>query len=129
MSGYSAYLNNIYMSGVIEQFEQLPYRIEIDTEGQDTLAYGESLNVSCTVYKGWEDMTAHVVGWSIVRDSGDPLADAAWNVSQKARNFDGDIIIEHGVNYSDLGTIGISTLFTITATISDGTTTNFTLEL
>jgi len=129
MTGYSAYLNNIYMSGVIEQFEQLPYRIDIDTEGQDTLAYGEHLNVSCTVYKGWEDMTDHVVGWSIVRDTGDPLADAAWNVSQKAQNFDGDIVIEHGQNYSDLGSIGVSTLFTITAIISDGTTTNYTLEL
>ena len=129
MSGYSAYLNNIYMSGVIKQFEELPYRLEIDTEGQDTLAYGESLNVTCTVYKGWEDMTSHVVDWKIERDTGDQLADAAWNVSQKARNFDGTIVIEHGQNYSDLGTIGISTLFTITATISDGTTTNYTIEL
>ena len=42
MTGYSAYLNNIYMSGVIEQFENLPLRMEIDTQGQDTLAYGES---------------------------------------------------------------------------------------
>lgn len=129
MTGYSAYLNNIYMSGVIEQFENLPYRIEIDTEGQDTLAYGEQLNVSCTVYKGWEDMTSHVVEWKIERDTGDPLADAAWNVSAKAKAFDGDIVIEHRESYTDLGSIGISTLFTITATISDGTTTNYTLEL
>ena len=129
MSGYSAYLNNIYMSGVIEQFVLLPYRLEIDTEGQDTLAYGESLNVTCSVFKGWDDVTSQVVLWKIERDTGDPLADAAWNLSSKAVNFRGSIVIEHNQNYTDLGSIGISTLFTITATLSDGDSAEYNLTI
>ncbi|MBQ6097915.1 MAG: hypothetical protein IJK99_09230 [Bacteroidales bacterium] len=129
MSGYSAYLNNIYMSGVIEQFELLPYRMEIDTEGQDTLAYGESLTAVCSVWKGWDDVTSQVVQWHIERDSGDALADAAWNLSSKAINFRGTIVIEHNQNYSDLGTIGVSTLFTMTAVLSDGDSAEYTLTI
>ena len=129
MSGYSAYLNNIYMSGVIEQFELLPYRMEIDTEGCDTLAYGESLTATCSVWKGWDDVTADVVSWSIVRDSGDALADAAWNLSSKAINFRGTIVIEHTANHSDLGTIGVSTLFTMTAVLSDGDSAEYNLTI
>lgn len=129
MSGYSAYLNNIYMSGVIEQFELLPYRLEIDTEGQDTLAYGECLNVTCSVFKGWDDVTNQVVLWKIERDTGDSLADAAWNLSSKAVNFRGSIVIEHNQSYTDLGSIGISTLFTITATLSDGDSAEYNLTI
>ena len=40
MEGYSAYLNNIYMTGVIEQLENYPARIEIDTQGDNFLAFG-----------------------------------------------------------------------------------------
>ena len=129
MSGYSAYLNNIYMSGVIQQFENLPYRMEIDTEGEDTLAYGESLHVTCRVFKGWDDVTEHVVSWSIVRDSGDPMADRTWKLKDKARNFAGTIDIVHGVSGSDLGSIGISTLFTIKADLSNGGRATYTLQV
>lgn len=127
MTGYSAYLNNIYMSGVVEQFLNLPLRLEIDTEGQDTLAYGESLNVTCTVYKGWDDITSKVTSWKIARDTGNPTEDAAWALLDKAKNFNGSITIEHGKEYSDLGNIGVSTLFTITATLSSGDTTSYSL--
>lgn len=127
MTGYSAYLNNIYMSGVVEQFLNLPLRLEIDTEGQDTLAYGESLNVTCTVYKGWDDITSKVTSWKIARDTGNPTEDAAWALLDKAKNFNGSITIEHGKEYSDLGNIGVSTLFTITATLSSGDATSYSL--
>lgn len=129
MSGYSAYLNNIYMSGVIEQFELLPYRMEIDTEGQDTLAYGEHLDVVCSVWKGWDDVTSEVVTWRIVRESSDPLADAAWNLSSKATNFRGTIRIEHGSSYSDLDPNTVSTIFRMTATLADASTAQYTLEV
>lgn len=129
MRGYSAYLNNIYMSGVIEQFTLLPLRMEIDNQGMDTLAYGESMLVTCTVWKGWDEVTGSVAEWKIVRDSGDETEDAAWNNSAKAQAFAGAIVIEHYTNYSDLGEIGISTLFTITAYMTDGETTDFTLEI
>ena len=129
MSGYSAYLNNIYMSGTIQQFENLPYRLEIDTEGQDTLAFGESLNITCSVFKGWDDVTDKVVNWKIERDTGDPTADAAWRLLTKVKNFDGSIVIEHNESYSDLAAIGVSTLFTITALLNSGDTANFAITL
>lgn len=129
MTGYSAYLNNIYMSGVIEQFENLPYRMEIDTEGQDTLAYGEHLDAICSVYKGWDDLTSQVVSWSVVRESSDPLADAAWNLSSKAVNFRGRIRIEHGPSYSDLDPNTVSTIFRMTATLPDEGSAEYVLEI
>ena len=129
MTGYSAYLNNLYMSGTIKQFELLPYRMEIDNNGMDALAYGESMTVVCSVYKGFDDVTTKVAKWKIVRDSGDPTEDEAWNNSSKAQNFAGVIVIEHFKNYSDLGQIGVSTLFTITADMTDGNTTNYMLEI
>ena len=115
MTGYSAYLNNIYMSGVIQQLTELPYRIEIENEGKDTLLDGDSVTVTSSVLKGWDDMTSHVSQWSIVRDSGNPTADAQWAQLTKVTTFEGTIQLE----YSDLGTSGISTLFTITATMDD----------
>ena len=129
MTGYSAYLDNIYMSGTIKQFDLLPYRMEIDNNGMDALAYGESMTVVCSVYKGFDDVTTKVAKWKIVRDSGDPTEDEAWNNSSKAQNFAGVIVIEHFKNYSDLGQIGVSTLFTITADMTDGSTTDYTLEI
>lgn len=129
MTGYSAYLNNIYMSGTIQQFEHLPYRIEIDTEGMDTLAYGETLHLSCRVYKGWEDVTDKVVDWDIIRDTGDPQADAAWALLPKVKNFEGSIDIVHTVSYSDLAEIGVSTLFTIQALVNDGGEAEYNLTI
>ena len=129
MTGYSAYLNNIYMSGVIQQFQDIPYRMEIDTGGQDTLAYGESITVKCSVFHGWDDKTSEVTSWSIVRDTGDTAADAAWSELDKVKNFAGTITIAHGKDYSDLATVGLSTLFTITATLSDGTSTQLELTV
>ncbi len=129
MTGYSAYLDNIYMSGTIEQFEHLPYRLVIDTEGSDTLAYGESLNVTCSVWKGWDDVTGKVQSWKIERDTGDASADAAWALLDKAKNFAGSITIEHGQTYSDLGANIVSTLFTITANMNDGSKSEYTIAL
>lgn len=129
MSGYSAYLNNIYMSGTIKQFLAYPLRIEIDNNGMDAMAYGETMDIKCTVYKGWDDMTDKVVTWKIVRDTGNPTEDAAWALTDKAKNFAGSITIEHTESYSDLGTIGVSTLFTITATLADSQTANFSLTI
>ena len=129
MTGYSAYMNNLYMSGTIKQFDLLPYRMEIDNNGMDALAYGESMVVTCSVYKGFDDVTDKVQSWSIVRDSGDAQADAAWALLQKVKDFAGTIIIEHFKNYSDLGTVGVSTLFTITANMNDGTKNEYTITI
>lgn len=118
MTGYSAYLNNIYMTGTIEQLQiDVPVRIEIDTQGDNFLAYGESMEITCKVFKGWEDITDAVRQWAIRRDSGDTADDEAWNIKHK--DFNGSITIHNTKEISDLGNNSvtvISTLFTITAT-------------
>lgn len=121
MTGYSAYLNNIYMSGVIQQLSELPYRIEIEDEGKNTLLDGDSVTVTSAVFKGWDDMTSHVSQWSIERDSGDPTADAEWAQLAKVLAFNGTIQLV----YSDLGQSGISTLFTISVVMDDGSTAEY----
>lgn len=118
MTGYSAYLNNIYMTGTIEQLQiEAPVRIEIDTQGDNFLAYGESMDITCKVFKGWEDITDTVRQWTIRRDSGDTADDEAWNIKHK--EFNGSITIYNTKEISDLGNNSVtvvSTLFTITAT-------------
>lgn len=117
MEGYSAYLNNIYMSGVIEQFEHLDLRMDIDTEGDSSLAYGEHLHVTCKVFKGWEEKTSEVTRWEIIRDSGFAADDEAWALRPKVRNFAGviDIHLDKDASIDDLGKSEISCLFTINA--------------
>lgn len=122
MEGYSAYLNNIYMSGTIAQFDQLDLRMVIDTEGDTFLAWGESLHVTCHVWRGfYEEVTDQIVSWSIVRDSGDAADDAAWLLKQKVRDFSGEIDICFTQAENDLGGNAntVSTLFTIRASLLD----------
>lgn len=132
MTGYSAYLNNIYMSGVIEQFANLPLRMEVDTEGEQFLAYGESLTATCTVLRGWEDLTKDVVRWEVIRDSADPSNDAAWLLRDKVKNFKGklEICYDKDASKDDLGNMGVlSTLFTFRAYLDNGNSTTFTLKI
>lgn len=130
MTGYSAYLDNIYMTGHMEQVEIRPYRIEIDTQGDTFLAYGESKLITCTVYHGWEDVTDKVTRWSITRDSGDPVNDEAWALKDKVKNFSGFIDICFTEEENDLSTneLVISTLFTIKAEIETGDEVQSTLD-
>lgn len=120
MEGYSAYLNNIYMSGTIHQFDNLPLRLELDTEGDPFLAWGESLHLTCRLWRGYyEDITDQVVSWSITRDSGDATDDAAWALKQKVKDFAGTIDICFTETENDLGgnSNTVSTLFTIKASL------------
>jgi|GEM_PF-537638 len=76
MTGYSAYLNNIYMSGVIKQFEDLPTELKVETAG-DFLSVGESVTVSWKVMKGLEDLTGQYT-FSMRRYARD-FMDDTWN--------------------------------------------------
>ena len=114
MTGYSAFLNHIYMNGVIHQFEMLAPYMEIDTEGDSFLAAGETMNVTCRVMKGFDDITDTATSWSISRDSGDAVEDLAWNLAHTS--FAGSITL----SYDDLGPNTVSTLFTMTASGDDG---------
>lgn len=122
MQGYSAYLNNIYMSGRIKQFEALPLRMEIDTQGDTTMAWGERLPVVCTVWRGFDELTQQVTGWTVSRDTGVPQDDLAWSFKQKVKDFAGKIILSFDETENDLGNpvAGITTLFTFTAEIGPG---------
>lgn len=74
---------------------------------------GETNHVVCSVIRGFEDITAQVTSWNIVRDSGDAVNDAAWQNKDKVKNFDGTIDIA----WTDDDDIGDSNscIFTITA--------------
>ena len=128
MTGYSAYLNNIYMSGVIEQFTHLPYRMEIDVQGYTELAYGETMQATCTVFQGFDDKTGEVSKWSVVRDSGDQAEDRAWLLKDKVKNFNGTLEIAYTDEENDLGNLNcLSTLFTFKAEFENGTSSQYTL--
>ena len=120
MTGYSCYLNNIYMSGTIQQIENAALRISSETDGDGFLDWGEDALWTFQVWKGYyEDVTEQVTRWSITRDSGDAAEDAAWLNKAKVRNFNGSITIAFKQNDNDLASMvsTVSTLFTVTAWI------------
>lgn len=103
-------------------YEDLPLRLEILNDGDGFLAWGESLNLTCKVWKGlYSDVTNEVTAWSITRNSGVPLEDAAWLLKPKVRAFDGTIEICFNIDENDLGesTTATGTIFTIRAIIED----------
>lgn len=112
MSGYSAYLNNIFATGTIRQITPDNVRLDVTVHGDNFMGYGETKLITSVVYADWADVTDKVNKWSIKRDSGYPINDNAWNLDHL--DFNGTIWLE----YSDLGgdeVLTSSTLFTITA--------------
>lgn len=113
MTGYSAYLQNIYMTGTIEHVDiEAPYEMQISTStGDYFLADGESLTLVCTVKKAWEDLTDYAQSWEITRDSGDTAADAQWNASHTMT------LPRFTLTQADVGAsiLNASALFTLTA--------------
>ncbi len=112
MSDKSAYLNNIWMSGTIEQLENLPAVLNISTDGDNFIAAGEILHLTCNVTRGFTDITSQVTNWTIERESGDQPNDDVWNIDHL--NFNGEI----DLTYDDLGSNSyttVSTLFRIKA--------------
>lgn len=75
---------------------------------------GETNHVECSVIRGFEDITAQVTSWNIVRDSGDAVNDSAWQNKDKVKNFDGTIDIAWTDEEDDIGD-STSCIFTITA--------------
>ena len=136
MEGYSAYLNNIYMTGTIAQLAiDAPARMEIDTEGDNFLAWGESMTCTCRVYKGWDEVTEKVTKWTVTRASGDEGDDKAWLLKDKVKNFKGTLVLSYKENDNDLGMNALvpSVLFHFTAEWTEESgkeeEANFTLEI
>ena len=130
MTGYSIYLENIYMSGTIKQIEKLAVRMEIENTFSETLDFGETAPLRIFLTRGFDDFTEKAVKWSVTRDSGDATNDAAWQQKAKVVAFnntptiktteDGqrkyvgfDIAFKDGDN--DLSMEELSTLFTFKA--------------
>lgn len=128
MKGYSAYLNNIYMSGTIQQFVKWPLRMEIENSLDGFLAWGETCTLTCRIMKGWEEKTEDVKEWSVERTSGDGSSDKAWALKDKVKNFEGSIDISHSSEENDLGE-EISTLFTFRAVMKEGEEVGTTVEI
>ena len=79
-------------------------KLLIDLRGQDTLDWGETIDVVCSVVRGEEVVdTSSGWDWSVERDSGNKQEDAAWNATSKAQNFKGSINIAFTENENDLG--------------------------
>ena len=120
MTGYSAYLNNIYMSGTIQQTgpDPNPYRMETSVSDNDNYFHGsQPKTVTCIVFQGWENRTNEVSDWGITRNSGNTEADALWKAGDKAAAFNGTIQLD----FSDLGDNDNSgTEFVMSAVMTDG---------
>ena len=106
--GYGDVIGNGYFYGNIVQFDNAPYRMELDTEGDGMLGAGDRLKVTCRVMKGWEDVTDRMAVWGVTRESGDQEDDDRWNSGHG--DFAGSITLTE----DDLGN-GSSTLFRFTA--------------
>ena len=79
-------------------------KLLIDLRGQDTLDWGETIDVVCSVVRGDSIVdTSSGWDWSAERDSGNKVEDAAWNATSKAQNFKGSINIAFTENENDLG--------------------------
>lgn len=126
MTGYSAYLNNIYMTGLIKQLDINPIRMEIDYDNDNFINYGETKTLTCHVFRGFEEITSEVTKWSVTRDSGIAQDDAAWLLKQKVKDFAGTIDICFNSSENDIGNNDntISTLFTFVAEIPNATVTH-----
>lgn len=79
-------------------------KLLIDLRGQDTLDWGETIDVVCSVVRGEEVVdTSSGWDWSVERDSGNKQEDAAWNATSKAQSFKGSINIAFTESENDLG--------------------------
>lgn len=79
-------------------------KLLIDLRGQDTLDWGETIDVVCSVVRGDSIVdTSSGWDWSVERDSGNKQEDASWNATSKVQNFRGTINIAFTENENDLG--------------------------
>lgn len=114
----------LWIQEIFTPYEYLPLRLEINDSGDGFLAWGESTVLTCKVWKGiYEEVTGEVTGWSISRNSGVPIEDAAWLTKDKVRAFAGEIEICFNMEENDLGESSTAqgTTFTITAYIDQQT--------
>lgn len=69
MSGYSAYLNNVYFDGVLRQLENSPLRLIYETYGDKYVGDNDDCMIRLSAMKGVEDVTASVT-WAVSASTG-----------------------------------------------------------
>ena len=82
LQGYSAFLNNAYITGHIEQIRDLRTYIHISGLEDSHIEVGGSRVVSMWLER--DNHNYHDAEWDITRESGLPEADAEWNEAHKS---------------------------------------------
>ena len=99
MKGYSAYLNNLYISGRMHRASVLP-KMQIQTIGGNVLTTDTYITLKAVVTLDEEEITEQVTNWAIERKSADGTdADKAWANEANRRIQNGTIRIY----FNDLG--------------------------
>lgn len=81
LQGYSAFLNNAYITGHIEEIRDLRTYIHISGLEDSHIEVGGSRVVSMWLER--DNHNYHDAEWTITRESGLPEADAEWNEAHK----------------------------------------------
>nr|DAI03517.1 MAG TPA: tail protein [Caudoviricetes sp.] len=115
MTGYSAYLNNIYMSGTIQQFEKLGRKMHIDQSLGGYMAPGEVETVTVSILDGYMQDHTEEYTFMVERDTGDTAADDVWNAMPEHINCGSSFKIAFEDLHINPNHGGISTLFHVTA--------------
>lgn len=111
---------------------EAPLRMEIITDGYQTMAFGETLHIECKVFRGWTDVTKNVISWKVERRTYDEVADLYWGYQPKAKYFKGTIDIVWNSEENDLGDDyngNNSTIFIFTAEFSNSKKLEATIEI
>ncbi len=115
MTGYSAYLNNIYMSGTIQQFTKLGRKMHIDQSLGGYMAPGEVETVTVSILDGYLQEHTEEYTFMVERDTGDTAADAVWNAMPEHLNCGSSFNISFEDLHINPNHGGISTLFHVIA--------------
>lgn len=115
MTGYSAYLNNIYMSGTIQQFVKLGRKMHIDQSLGGYMAPGEVETVTVSILDGYMQDHTEEYTFMVERDTGDTAADNVWNAMPEHLNCGSSFNISFEDLHINPNHGGISTLFHVTA--------------
>lgn len=124
MKGYSAYLNNIYMSGTIEQFESQGWRMIIEQSLDGYMSVDETETVTIKIVDGYLQDHTDEYSFKVERDTGDTASDAVWNAKPEHTNCGSKFEISYSDLHINPSHSGISTLFYVTA--DDGKDTPLT---
>lgn len=72
MSGYSAYLSNVYFSGVIQKLETAPLQIDLDSQGVNYLGAAETCQIICRAIRGVDVIDPADITWEVKTSTNGP---------------------------------------------------------